>query len=120
MYEGYPTVGLYENGKPGEVFVRFSKICGREGCLLDAWCTMVSIGLQCGMPVSVAVQKFRHWQFEPKGLTEGKDVHSCSSPIDYIAQWLDLRFGKKKEEDDAEEDSVKGTEGLSSGNADTG
>ncbi|MBU2266443.1 MAG: hypothetical protein KJ977_05320 [Candidatus Omnitrophica bacterium] len=100
-HEGYLTVGLYEDGSPGEVFVRFAKLGGREGALLDAWCTMVSIGLQCGMPITVAIEKFRGWKFEPAGLTRNTDIRMVSSPLDYIVRWLDLRFSKEKRPTDA-------------------
>lgn len=91
-YTGYLTVGLYDDGTPGEIFVRFAKLGGREGCLLDAWCTMVSIALQSGVPLENLMTKFRGWQFEPQGLLERGVVRQCTSPLDYICQWLVLKF----------------------------
>jgi ribonucleoside-diphosphate reductase alpha chain len=93
---GVVTVGLYENGEPGEIFAKFDHLGSREGALLDAWCVMVSIGLQCGMPLDVVIDKFRGWTFDPSGMTWSQDIPFCSSTIDYIVRWLELRFLNRK------------------------
>jgi len=95
--DGYLTVGLYDDGSPGEVFIRFAKTGGREGALLDAWATMVSIALQSGIPLETITTKFRGWRFEPQGLTSNGDIPMVASPLDYVARWLAARYG----EDDA-------------------
>lgn len=93
-YDGYLTVGLYPNGQPGEIFVRFAKMGGRQGALLDAWCTMVSIALQYGIPFDVIVRRFRGVGFEPRGMTYSKEpaLRICTSPLDYIVRWLEWKF----------------------------
>lgn len=91
-YDGYLTVGLYDDGSPGEIFVRFAKMGARQGALLDAWCVMVSIALQYGIALDKIIDKFRGWGFEPQGLTGNKAIHTCTSPMDYIVKWLDIRF----------------------------
>jgi ribonucleoside-diphosphate reductase alpha chain len=107
-YKGYLIVGLYENGQPGELFVHLAKQGGLDedagegwaalGGALDAWCTEVSLGLQCGMPLQLVIDKFWGWPFEPSGETETKAFVGqapfvrCKSPIDYIVQWLKHEF----------------------------
>lgn len=92
-YTGYLTVGLYEDGRPGELFVRFAKIGGREGRLLDAWATLLSIALQSNIPLDTIIEKFSWIRFEPSGLTNDTEIRMCSSPLDYMVKWLDLKFG---------------------------
>jgi ribonucleoside-diphosphate reductase alpha chain len=87
----YLTVGLYENGSAGEVFID-SKTGSTLGSMLDAWATMVSIGLQYGVPLDAIAEKFKHWKFEPAGVTYNHDIPMCSSPLDYVAKWLEHRF----------------------------
>lgn len=92
-YTGYLTVGLYEDGRPGELFVRFAKIGGRQGALIDAWATVVSIALQSGVPLKCLTSKFSWGRFEPAGMTNDPDIRICTSPLDYICKWLNLKFG---------------------------
>lgn len=98
--EGYLTVGLYEDGRPGELFIKFAKTGGREGSLLDAWATMVSIALQSGVDVETVTSKFRGWRFEPAGLTSHPEIRMALSPLDYIARWLKIRFVDEPEVDE--------------------
>jgi ribonucleoside-diphosphate reductase alpha chain len=96
-YEGYLTVGLYDDGSPGEIFLRFAKMGGRQGALLDAWCTMVSVALQVGFPLESIIDKFKGYGFEPEGVCSGCDeIKMCKSPLDYIARWLEVRFVRKE------------------------
>lgn len=88
----YLTVGLYDDGRPGEVFVRMSKEGELISHILDQWAISVSMMLQVGVPVETIIDKFRGTNFEPCGWTENKTIHSCTSPIDYIAKWLELKF----------------------------
>ena len=100
-HEGYLTVGCYDNGSPGELFVRMSKEGSTLGGLMDAWATMVSIALQYGVPLDVITQKFRDTQFEPRGFTGNPEIRMVSSILDYIARWLEQKFPvttEKKEE----------------------
>ncbi len=91
-YTGYIRVGLYRNGQPGEIAVSFAKMGGRQGALLDAWCTSISMMLQSGHPLASITGKAKSLGFEPRGFTEHDVIKSCQSPLDYIARWLELRF----------------------------
>lgn len=92
-YKGYIRVGLYEDGSPGEIFVSFAKLGGREGRLVDAWATVVSIALQSGVPLSTITEKFSWTRFEPAGMTNDPAIRFCKSPLDYISRWLNEKFG---------------------------
>lgn len=105
-YKGYATVGLYDDGSPGELFLRFAKLGGREGRLLDAWATAVSILLQCGVPVETIVDKFSWARFEPSGFTGDSEFPMCQSPLDYICRWMSARFVHKYDEPRAAEQGL--------------
>lgn len=89
---GHLIVGLYPDGRPGEIFVNFAKAGQRQRVLLDAWATMVSIGLQSGITVETIVAKFKAWKCEPAGLTRSENIPICLGPLDYICKWLEWRF----------------------------
>lgn len=91
-HEGYITVGLYEEGTPGEIFIRMAKTGSTINGLLDSWATMTSIALQYGVPLEVVVNKFSHQRFEPSGFTQNPNIRIAKSIMDYIARWLSLRF----------------------------
>jgi ribonucleotide reductase alpha subunit len=91
-YEGYLTVGLYDDGTPGEVFVTMAKEGSTVGGLMDTVGTLVSMGLQYGVPLEVFVDKFTHSRFDPSGFTKNPDIPLARSVIDYIFQWLGVRF----------------------------
>lgn len=91
-YEGYLTVGLFDDGCPGELFVRMSKEGSTLGGLMDAWATVVSITLQYGVPLAVLVAKFKNGQYEPRGFTGNPEIHTASSITDYIVRWMELKF----------------------------
>jgi len=95
---GYFTIGLYPDGSPGEIFVSFAKAGSRLRGPLDAWATAVSIALQSGIPLETIVDKFKHWKFEPSGITSGDRVKFCDSPLDYICKWLEAKFLTEKGE----------------------
>jgi len=92
--EGYITVGLYEDGTPGEMFIRMSKegstVCG----LMDSFATAVSLGLQHGVPLRVLCDKFSHMRFEPSGWSGNPKIGYAKSLMDYLFRWLELRFLK--------------------------
>ena len=90
--EGYLTVGLYENGMPGEVFVTMSKEGSTTRGLMDAFATSISIALQNGVPLDYLVKKFSGSRFEPSGMTQNSDIPFSSSLIDYMFRWLGLKF----------------------------
>jgi ribonucleoside-diphosphate reductase alpha chain len=91
-HDGYLTVGMYEDGKPGELFVRMAKTGSTINGLLDSWATMTSIALQYGVPIDVVINKFSHQRFEPAGFTQNPNIRVAKSIMDYIARWLGMRF----------------------------
>ena len=91
-HEGYITVGLYEDGQPGEVFITMSKEGSTIGGLMDTIATLVSVALQYGVPVASLVKKFEHVRFEPSGMTRNHDIPMAKSPVDYIFRWLAMEF----------------------------
>ncbi len=91
-HEGYLTVGLYEDGSPGELFITMAKEGSTVGGLMDAFGTCVSMALQYGVPLSTLVDKFSHARFEPAGMTSNRDIPFAKSIIDYIARWLGMTF----------------------------
>ena len=91
-HEGYITAGLYDDGKPGEIFVTMSKEGSTISGLMDAFATSISIGLQHGMPLKDVVRKFTHMRFEPSGFTKNPEIPIAKSIIDYIFQWLGRKF----------------------------
>jgi ribonucleoside-diphosphate reductase alpha chain len=105
-HEGYLTVGLYDDGKPGEVFITMSKEGSTIRGLMDAWATSVSLNLQYGAKVRDLFGKFRHQKFEPSGFVkntgggmldkEVTSIRSASSIVDYVAQFMLNTFGDNK------------------------
>ncbi len=116
-HEGYIHVGLYpETRKPGEVFITMSKQGSTISGMMDAFATAVSVALQWGVPLEDLVKKFTHTRFEPAGFTSNAEVRQCTSVIDYIFKWLDLKFNKEKIEidlSDVPEDFWDGSETTS-------
>ncbi|MEL6797489.1 MAG: vitamin B12-dependent ribonucleotide reductase, partial [Planctomycetota bacterium] len=91
-HEGYLTVGLYEDGLPGELFITMAKEGSTIGGLMDSLGTAVSVALQYGVPVQSLVNKFTHQRFEPAGMTANKDIPFAKSLVDYIFRWLGMQF----------------------------
>ena len=91
-HEGYLTVGLYEDGQPGEVFITMAKEGSTVGGLMDVIGTCTSMALQYGVPLITLVDKFRHARFEPSGMTSNRDIPFAKSLIDYIFCWLGCQF----------------------------
>jgi ribonucleoside-diphosphate reductase alpha chain len=91
-HDGYVTVGLYEDGKPGEIFIVMSKEGTVISGLLDAFATSISLALQYGVPLEALVKKFSHMRFEPAGITSNPQIRFAQSILDYIFRWLALRF----------------------------
>jgi ribonucleoside-diphosphate reductase alpha chain len=91
-HEGYVTVGRYEDGMPGEIFVTMSKEGSTISGLMDAFATMVSFSLQYGVPLEFLVKKFAHTRFEPSGWTGNKQIPIAKSILDYIFRWMALKF----------------------------
>jgi ribonucleoside-diphosphate reductase alpha chain len=91
-HEGYVTVGLYENGSPGEIFVRMAKEGSVIAGLMDSFATAVSLSLQHGVPLQVLVDKFKGTRFEPSGFTGNQEIPIATSIMDYLFRWLAIRF----------------------------
>jgi ribonucleoside-diphosphate reductase alpha chain len=91
-HEGYLTVGLFEDGLPGEVFCTMSKEGSTISGLMDAFATATSLALQYGVPLKVLVDKFSHMRFEPSGFTGNQQLPIAKSLIDYIFRWLGMKF----------------------------
>jgi ribonucleoside-diphosphate reductase alpha chain len=90
--EGYLTVGVYEDGLPGEIFITMAKQGSTISGLMDAFATVVSLALQHGVPLSVLCDKLSHMRFEPSGWSGNPKIGYAKSLMDYIARWLELRF----------------------------
>src|SRR5207247_9702979 len=91
--EGFITVGLYDDGRPGEIFVKINKEGSTVSGLTDAVAKLASIALQYGVPLEELAPKMRNTRFEPYGLTGNPQVPWATSVIDYIFHWLQMRFG---------------------------
>jgi ribonucleoside-diphosphate reductase alpha chain len=91
-HEGYITVGLYDDGKPGEMFIRMAKGGSVISGLIDAFACTTSIALQYGVPLKVLVNKFVHLRFEPSGFTSNPNIRIAKSIIDYLFRWLAFKF----------------------------
>jgi ribonucleoside-diphosphate reductase alpha chain len=91
-HEGYLTVGFFDDGRPGELFITMAKEGSTVGGLMDVVGTLVSMGLQYGVPLDVFVNKFAHSRFEPAGFTKNPDIPIAKSITDYIFRWLGIEF----------------------------
>ena len=91
-HEGYITVGKYDDGDPGEIFITMAKQGSTISGLMDSVATGTSIALQYGVPLATLVKKFSHTRFEPAGFTNNPDVPIAKSVIDYIFRWLGHKF----------------------------
>jgi ribonucleoside-diphosphate reductase alpha chain len=90
--EGYLTIGLYDDGRPGEIFIKISKEGSAISGFCQAFCRAFSLSLQHGLTVGEAVQRFKGMRFEPYGQTSNPDIPEASSIIDYLARYLELHF----------------------------
>lgn len=91
-HEGYITVGLYPDGRPGELFITMAKEGSTIGGLMDCFGTAVSMSLQYGVPLEVYVNKFSYTRFEPMGFTTNPEIRTATSIVDYIFRWLGMTF----------------------------
>ncbi|MCA2979145.1 MAG: vitamin B12-dependent ribonucleotide reductase [Myxococcaceae bacterium] len=91
-HEGYLTVGMYEDGQPGELFITMAKEGSTVSGLMDSFATAISLALQYGVPLQVLADKFSHTRFEPAGFTNNPDLPIAKSITDYIFRWLSLKF----------------------------
>ena len=91
-HEGYLTVGMYEEGQPGELFITMAKEGSTVSGLMDSFACAISLSLQYGVPLQVLVDKFSHMRFEPSGFTNHPDLPMAKSISDYIFRWLAMKF----------------------------
>ncbi len=91
-HEGYITVGLYDEGAPGEIFIRMAKEGSTISGLMDSFATAVSLALQYGVPLKFLVDKFSHVRFEPSGWTGNPQIPYAKSIMDYIFRWMGAKF----------------------------
>jgi ribonucleoside-diphosphate reductase alpha chain len=91
-HEGYLTVGLYDDGQPGEIFLVMAKEGSTISGLMDSFATSISIALQYGVPLRTLVDKFSHTRFEPSGFTKNPEIPIAKSITDYIFRWLASKF----------------------------
>ncbi|QSQ16289.1 vitamin B12-dependent ribonucleotide reductase [Myxococcus landrumensis] len=102
-HEGYLTVGMYEDGTPGELFIVMAKEGSVVSGLMDSFATSISLALQYGVPLKVMVDKLSHTRFEPSGFTGNPAIPIAKSITDYIFRWLELKFMPREE---TEEDAI--------------
>lgn len=95
--EGYVTVGCYEDGTPGEIFIKINKQGSILAGLMDSFAISVSYALQYGVPLSFLVNKFSHVRFEPSGFTKNPQIPIAKSIIDYIFRWMAIKFLPREE-----------------------
>ena len=91
-HEGYITVGLFENGQPGEIFLVMAKEGSTISGFADAFAQAISYALQYGVPLQVLVDKFSHVRFEPSGMTRNPEIRFAKSIVDYIFRWMASKF----------------------------
>ena len=91
-HEGYLTVGLFQDGQPGELFITMAKEGSTIGGLMDAIGTLTSMALQYGVPLPALVRKFAHQRFEPSGYTKNPDIRNAASITDYVFRWMAMHF----------------------------
>lgn len=90
----YIIVGLYPDGKPGEIFLKVDKVGSLEHGMSDAFSCLFSIALQYGIPLRIMVDKFKHMHFAPTGITDSqvKELRFADSIIDYVVRWMEMKF----------------------------
>ena len=101
-HEGYITAGLYEDGTPGEVFIKMAKQGSTVSGLVDTIAILMSLALQYGVPVEQLARKFEHTRFEPSGHTTNPEIQVASSISDYVFTWLGLQFSEEYPSSEAE------------------
>jgi ribonucleoside-diphosphate reductase alpha chain len=101
-HEGYITVGMYDDGSPGEIFIRMAKAGSVVSGLMDSFALAISLSLQYGVPLQVLVDKYSHSRFEPSGFTTNPQIPIAKSIMDYIFRWLGMKFLRDDEQPPAD------------------
>jgi ribonucleoside-diphosphate reductase alpha chain len=91
-HEGYLTVGLYPDGRPGEIFIKMSKEGSTMSGMCQAFCRAFSLSIQHGLTLQDAVNRFKDMRFEPMGATSNPEIPEAQSIVDYVARYLELHF----------------------------
>lgn len=91
-HEGYLTLGLHEDGTPGELFLKMSKAGSTLSGMCQGFCRAFSLSIQHGLSIEDAVVRFKGMRFEPMGRTSNPDIPEAQSIIDYIARYLELHY----------------------------
>ena len=110
--EGYLTVGLYDDGRPGEVFVKISKEGSTVSGLMDAVALLTSVTLQYGVAIEDLARKLKNTRFEPYGRTANPEIPWATSLVDYIFRWLEIKFAPEAAAADASYHVVVGSAGV--------
>jgi ribonucleoside-diphosphate reductase alpha chain len=98
-HEGYITVSMFDDGTPGEIFVKMAKEGSTLSGMMDSFAIMVSLALQYGVPLPALVGKFSHVRFEPSGYTSNPEIPIAKSIVDYIFRWLASKFYSDEDKD---------------------
>jgi ribonucleoside-diphosphate reductase alpha chain len=91
-HEGYLTIGMHEDGRPGEIFIKMSKEGSTMSGMCQAFCRAFSLALQYGLSLEDAVVRFKGMRFEPMGMTSNPEIPQASSIVDYVAKFLEMNF----------------------------
>ena len=94
-HEGYLTIGIYPDGRPGELFIKMAKEGSTISGMCQAFCRAFSLALQHGLSIEDAVVRFKNMRFEPLGPTSNPDIPEAQSIVDYVARYLELHFGAR-------------------------
>ena len=95
-HEGYLTIGLFEDGQAGEIFIKMSKEGSTLSCLIQGFCRAFSLALQYGLSMQDAVDRFRGMRFDPMGPTSNPEIPEALSILDYVARYLDLHYASRQ------------------------
>jgi ribonucleoside-diphosphate reductase alpha chain len=91
-HEGYLTVGLFDDGTPGEIFIKMSKEGSTLSGMVQGFCRAFSLALQYGLSIRDAVDRFRGMRFDPMGPTSNPEIPEALSILDYVARYLELKY----------------------------
>lgn len=94
-HEGYLTIGLYPDGRPGEIFIKMSKEGSTMSGMCQAFCRAFSLAIQHGLSLQDAIGRFKGMRFEPLGETSNPEIPEAQSIVDYVARFLELHFEAK-------------------------
>lgn len=91
-HEGYLTIGLFENGEPGEIFIKMAKEGSTLSGLIQAFTRAFSLAIQFGLPLDEATRRFKGMRFEPLGATSNPEIPNALSIVDYVSRYLELHY----------------------------